>query len=78
MSATLSDQVLKCCKDNYSNTQGDRKKVQRIRTKLANMVCEKDVRGEADKKGRKVSESDFGGDDPSSLKSSRLKSPPPK
>ena len=78
MSATLSDQVLKCCKDNYSNTQGDRKKVQRIRTKLANMVCEKDVRGEADKKGRKVSESDIGEDDPSSLKSSRLKSPPPK
>ena len=77
-SATLSDLVLKRCKDNSSTAQGDRKKVQRLRTKLENMVCEKDVKEEADKKGRKASESDFGEDDPSLLKSSRLKSPPPK
>ena len=64
-SATLSDLVLKRCKDNSSTTQGDRKKVQRLVTKLENMVCEKDVREEADKKGRKASESDFGEDDPS-------------
>ena len=73
MSATLSDLVLKRCKDNTSPTQGDRKKFQKI-----SLVCDKDIRDEAEKKGRKASESDFGEDDPSSLKSSRVKSPPPK
>ena len=78
MSATLSDLVLKRCKDNSSTAQGDRKKVNRLKTKLENMVCEKDVREEADKKGRKASESGLGHDDPSSLKSSRLRLPPQK
>ena len=78
MSDTLSDLVLKRCKDNTSPAQGDRKKVQKIRTKLESLVCDRDVRDEAEKKGRKASESDFGEDDPSSLKSSRVKSPPPK
>ena len=69
LSVTLSDLVLKRCKDQTSS-QGDRKKLQRIRTKLERLVCEKDIRDKAEKKGRKALESDFCEDDPSSLKSS--------
>ena len=38
-------------------------------------MCDPDVREEAEKKWRKVSESSFGEDDQSLLKSSRIKSP---
>ena len=75
--AVLSDLVLKRCSDNYPSTQGDRKKVQRIKSTLEGLVLDKDIREEADKKGRKVSKSDFGDDDQSSQKSRRVKSPPP-
>ena len=78
MSATLSDLILKRCKDNTSSAQGDRKKVQKIRTKLEGLVCDQDIRKEVEKKGRKASGSKFSEEDPSSLKSSRMKSPPPK
>ena len=75
--AILSDLVLKRCKDNFNSKQGDRKKVQQIERKLETIVLDKGIREEADKKGRKVSESDFADDDQTSQKASRLKSPPP-
>ena len=78
LSAALSDQVLKRCKDNSANNQGTRKKIEKLRKAIEILVCDQEVKDEAEKKGRKASESNLGEEDPSSLKSSRLKSPPPK
>ena len=75
--AVLSDLVLKRCNDNFQSNKNDRKKVQQIKNRLQVAVMDREIREEADKKGRKASESDFGDDDRSSQKSSRVMSPPP-
>ena len=75
--AILSELVLKRCNENYQSSKNCRKKVQQIKNRLQVAVMEKEIRDEADKRGRKVSESDFGEDDQSSQKSSRVMTSPP-
>ena len=73
----MSDLVLKRCRE-HSTSQGDKKKLNKLKTKLSKLVCEQDIRDEAEKKGRTASESSFSEDDPSLTKSSRMTSPPSK
>ena len=60
LSHVLSDLVLKRCRE-YPTSQGDKKKLNKLRTKLHKLVCEPDIGEEAEKKGRAASK-------PSSMK----------
>ena len=73
----MSDLVPKRC-GGYSTSQGDKKKLNKLRAKRNKLVFEQDIRDEAEKKGWTASESSFSKDDASLSKSGRMTSPPSK
>ena len=73
----MSDLVLKICCD-YTSSQGEKRKLNKLKAKLDKMVCEQEIRSEAEKKGRTASESGFSEDESSLSKSGSMTSPPSK
>ena len=67
----MSDLVLKRCKEN-SSSNAERKKFNKIKASLRKVVLDPEVITEAEKKGRKASESNSQDDDSSSTKSIRM------
>ena len=72
--SSKSDQVLKGCKENYV-TNSAKKRYQKLEKKIDSLIDDPDLRREAERKGRTVSETDMADEETKSAKSSR-RTPP--
>ena len=72
--SSKSDQVLKGCKENYV-TNSAKRRYQKLEKKINSLIDDPDLRREAERKGRTVSETDMADEETKSAKSSRRTSP---
>ena len=69
-----SDQILKGCKENYVSNSA-KKRYKKLEKKINSLIDDPDLRREAERKGRTVSETDMADEETKSAKSSR-RTPP--
>ena len=74
LSPTLSDMVLKRCKEDLSGNP-EKKKLRKIKDSVCKLVKDPEVRKEGEKKGRLASESNFNKDKSLTPKNSHMSSP---
>ena len=74
---TKSEQILKGCKENYISNSA-KKRYQKFEKKINSLINDPDLRREAERKGKTVSETDMADEETKSAKTSQQTPPAPR